>query len=133
MGFKRPKTHFWVGWALKKHALRRAAAGTAVLALLAGAIALTVVFLQRGEKAPPATAAVPTPSGFQAEAAWTEALALLDRARDNEFKGRRGGVLEDYRAALALLDEIRQRAPGFKSREIEAKIRFCELRLRKSP
>lgn len=95
---------------------------------------LLVYLLQKSmdfSEPPPAESASPTPV-FDAEEIFLRAKALIARAEAHEYRGRRQEVLANYIEALKLLDEIKEKSPGFRQGEVESKVLFCENKIRKA-
>ena len=69
---------------------------------------------------------------FDAEIAYTEARALIDEGKANEFKGRKQIVMKRFEEALKLLLLIEEKDPDFKPAIIAREIEYLQDRLKKA-
>ncbi len=88
-----------------------------VLALTAGGLYLTIRYVE--DTMLPAWMETPARErAFDPSAAWEEVRELIDEARANEFRGRRELAEKNYIRALALIRELKRRAPAFNREEV---------------
>jgi len=136
MGFKKPKKHRRLKDRLQSGTRRQVRNSVLFFILLFGGVVWLLGRIGReGIPAGPASAS-PRPAAaptavFEPPRVWAAAEELFEKARGNEYRGRKQEVAADYTRALELYDQLRRRAPGFRSREVQVRIDFCRGKLRK--
>jgi tetratricopeptide (TPR) repeat protein len=69
---------------------------------------------------------------YDAAGRFDEAHSLIEKAQAHQYRGRKEEVMNDYLAALAVLDEIKEKSPAFRPVQVKRYISLCEERIRKA-
>ncbi len=109
---------------------RRAAALLAAVFIIPGLLFLLDCYLERSwDKTPDPP--VPSAGEFDPQLVYIKARELLEKAKSNEHRGRRGQVEEQYAQSLELMLMISRDAPGYRPELVSRDIDFLRGRLRK--